>query len=87
MRKFDYYAAFKNDPVLIDKLSNQGVSRLGKCLAEQKQMFATMTSVQNYDVTRICSKLNQTNCTLSRQWLVDPLQIGRCPVLCETYVP
>jgi hypothetical protein len=50
MGKFDLEDAYKNVPVPINELNLQGFSWLSRYFVELKQMFGTVSSVQNFDI-------------------------------------
>jgi hypothetical protein len=82
MWKFDFEDAYKNVPVPIDELRYQGFSWLGKYFVELKQMFGTITSVQNFDIVgNTLKSLSQVSCSLPRKWIHR--QLDDVPFVCK----
>jgi hypothetical protein len=70
MGKFDLEDAYKNVPVPISELNLQGFSWLGRYFVELKQMFGTVSSVQNFDVIGNTLKaISLAECKIPRRWV------------------
>ncbi len=82
MWKFDFEDAYKNVPVPVNELWYQGFSWLGKYFVELKQMFGTVTSVQNFDILgNTLKSLSQVSCCLPRRWIHR--QLDDVPFVCK----
>jgi hypothetical protein len=70
MGKFDLEDAYKNVPVPIGELNLQGFSWLSKYFMELKQMFGTVSSVQNFDIIGNTLKaISMAECNIPRRWV------------------
>ncbi len=70
MGKFDLEDAYKNVLVPIGELNLQGFSWLGRYFIELKQMFGTVSSVQNFDIIGNTLKaIAMAECNIPRRWV------------------
>ncbi len=68
--KFDLEDAYKIVPVPINELNLQGFSWLGRYFVELKQMFGTISSVQNFDIIGNTIKaICLAESTIPRRWV------------------
>jgi hypothetical protein len=82
MWKFDFEDAYKNVPVPLNELRYQGFSWLGKYFIELKQMFGTITSVQNFDILgNTLKSLCQVSSSLPKRWIHR--QLDDIPFVCK----